>query len=468
MNLAEPTFLVFLAAVVPLVALAARWRGARAALFVLLLANAVFYATWNPLYLLPLLATTVCDYHVALALGRATAPRTRRALLATSLSVDLTLLLAFKYFDALAAAVGLLGGEPPGWRLLFMTGISFYTFQSLGYVLDVYHGQQQPCTSFARQAAFVSFFPTLLAGPITRGATLLPQLQDAPRALHAQLAGRGLLLIALGFAKKGLIADVLGEQLANRVFEQPLFYSSLEVACGLYAYAVQLYCDFSGYSDVAIGAALLLGLQLKDNFRSPYRALTLSDFWQRWHVSFSTWLRDHVYSNVPGSKRAKWWPYVASVTTFALGGLWHGATWGFLIWGLIHGAWLCLERALPALGRVTPRAPVWRRALGACLTFHVVLVAWVFFRAESLERVREIATRLADLTTGAGNVPPVVLLLIVLVLAAQWLPEKFEARAQEAFVALPAPLQAAALGLLAVAVRHAAGSAVAPFIYQGF
>lgn len=469
MNLAEATFLFFLAVVVPLFVLAARLRSGRAALGLLLAANALFYATWNPLYLLPLLITIVCDYHVGRALGGATAPGARRALLALSLSVDLGLLVAFKYFDALSAGFGLLSGsEPAGFRLLFVTGLSFYTFQSLGYVLDVYHGHQTPARSFTRYAAFVSFFPTLLAGPITRAATLLPQFEQPPRPMDADLAGRGLLLIGLGFAKKGLIADVLAAQLAERVFEQPLFYSSLEVLCGLYAYAVQLYCDFSGYSDVALGAALLLGFTLKDNFRSPYRAATLSDFWQRWHVSFSSWLRDYVYFSVPGNKRAAWWPYVASLATFALGGLWHGASWGFLIWGLIHGTWLCLERAVPRLGRVPPRAPLWRRALGAFVTFHVVLVAWVFFRAESLERVGEIASRLADLTVGAGNVPPLVVLLSVLVLASQWLPEHFEARARATFVSLPATAQAALLALVAVAVRYAAGGPVAPFIYQGF
>jgi D-alanyl-lipoteichoic acid acyltransferase DltB (MBOAT superfamily) len=467
MNLAEPTFLFFLAALVPLAAWASS-AGARAAVGLLLLANAVFYAAWNPAYLLPLLATAACDYHVARALGRVTAPRARRALLALSLTVDLSLLLAFKYFDALAAGLGLLTGAEPGWRLVFMTGISFYTFQSLGYVLDVYHGHQAPAASFARYAAFVSFFPTLLAGPITRASKLLPQLERPLRVLDPDLAGRGLLLIACGFAKKGLVADVLGEQLANRVFEQPLFYSSFEVLCGLYAYAVQLYCDFSGYTDIALGAALLLGVQLDGNFRSPYRAVTLADFWQRWHISFSRWLREYVYFSVPGSKRAAWWPYAATLVTFALGGLWHGATWGFVIWGLIHGTWLCLERRLPALGRVTPRSPAWRRALGALLTFHVVLVGWVFFRAESLERVGEMASRLGDLTTGAGNVPPLALALIVVVLAAQWLPERFEESALGAFVRLPSLAQAVLLALVALAVRWAAGSSVAPFIYQGF
>jgi D-alanyl-lipoteichoic acid acyltransferase DltB (MBOAT superfamily) len=295
---------------------------------------------------------------------------------------------------------------------------------------------------------------------------LLPQLETPPAPMDPVRASEGLLLIALGFVKKGLIADTLAEQLARRVFEQPLFYSSFEVLCGLYAYAVQIYCDFSGYSDIAIGAALLLGIRLKDNFRSPYRATTLAEFWKRWHISFSTWLQDYVFFSLPGNRRGSVRPYLNILITFVVGGLWHGATWGFLIWGVIHGSVLAFERRfVPPL---RPSAPLWRRALGAVVTFHVVLVAWVFFGAESLERVGEIAHRLGAFTTGAGNVPASVLLLIVAVLALQWLPEVWADRAQATFWRLPALAQAACLLVVAAIVHHAAGSAIAPFIYQGF
>lgn len=466
MNLAESSFLVFLALVVPFYALAAR-VSAQAALGALLLCSALFYASWNPAYLLLLAATVVTDYNVGRALARTSLPGRRRALLLVSLGVDLTLLAAFKYFDQLAAGWSLASGAPlPRFRLLFVTGISFYTFQSLSYVIDVYRHAQAPAKSLAHYAAFVSFFPTLLAGPITRASMLLPQLETPPSPMDPLKASEGLLLIALGFVKKGLIADTLADQLARRVFEQPLFYSSFEVLCGLYAYAVQIYCDFSGYSDIAIGAALLLGIRLKDNFRSPYRATTLAEFWKRWHISFSSWLQDYVFFSLPGNRRGSFRPYLNILITFVVGGLWHGASWGFLIWGVIHGSVLAFERRFVPPLRVS--APWWRRALGAVVTFHVVLVAWVFFGAESLERVGEIAHRLAAFTTGAGNVPASVLALIAAVLALQWLPEAWADRAQAAFWRLPALAQAACLLAVAAIVHHAAGSAIAPFIYQGF
>jgi alginate O-acetyltransferase complex protein AlgI len=459
MNLSDATFLLFLATVVPAYALVSRGRARVPVLFVLG-ASLLFYATWNPLWLLPLAATATTDYWVARTLGHTESPRRRRLLLAVSLTVDLALLAAFKYFDVLTAPAA------PRVRLLFITGISFYTFQSLSYVLDVYRKMVTPVTRFTTYAAFVGFFPTLLAGPITRAETLIPQLEGPPRPMEPDLASRGLFLIACGFVKKCLLADYLAEQLVGRVFEQPLFYSSLEIAAGLYAYAIQIYCDFAGYSDIAIGAALLLGFRLKDNFRSPYRATTLAEFWQRWHISFSTWLRDYVFFSLPGNRRGRLAPYLNTLITFLIGGIWHGASWGFLIWGLIHGAWLALERRL--LPRGLGKAPLWRRALGSLLTFHVVLVAWVFFRAGSLETIGDMARRLSQHTTGAGNIPVLVPLIVLAVLATQWLPERWLEQVIARFAAAPALAQAALLVAVAMAVRLAAGSAIAPFIYQGF
>ncbi len=390
MNLSDATFLLFLAAVVPAYALISRGRARVPVLFVLGV-SLFFYATWNPLWLLPLLTTATTDYWVARALARTEAPWRRRALLAISLTVDLALLAAFKYFDVLTAPAA--PQTHIHLRLLFITGISFYTFQSLSYVIDVYRRMVTPVTRFATYASFVGFFPTLLAGPITRAETLVPQLEGAPRPMAPDLASRGLFLIAVGFVKKCLIADFLAEQLVTRVFEQPLFFSSLEIAAGLYAYAIQIYCDFAGYSDIAIGAALLLGFRLKDNFRAPYRAATLAEFWQRWHISFSTWLRDYVFFSLPGNRRGRLAPYLNTIVTFVVGGLWHGASWGFLIWGLIHGGWLALERRL--LPRGLGRAPRWRQALGSLLTFHVVLIAWVFFRGGSLGAALSIIRKIA-------------------------------------------------------------------------
>jgi D-alanyl-lipoteichoic acid acyltransferase DltB (MBOAT superfamily) len=470
MNLADSSFLLFLAAVAPLYGLLARWLG-RIPVTALVFTSLFFYATWNPLYLLPLLTTATTDYLVGRGLGRLQSQGARRLLVGLSLVVDVGLLLSFKAFDLLVTAWTRIQGLPQihlGWRLVFMTGISFYTFQSLSYVFDVYRRDQAPEASFFRYLAFVSFFPTLLAGPITRAETLLPQFAAKPRAMDPGLASRALFLIALGFVKKGM-ADHLAVQLVDRVFDQPLFYSSLELLSGIYAYAVQIYCDFSGYSDIAIGAALLLGFQLKDNFNAPYRAASLAEFWQRWHISFSTWLRDYVFFSLPGNRKGSPWPYPNLAITFVVGGLWHGVSWPFAIWGMIHGVGMAVERFFTLMRRGPARPqPVWRKIPGAFLTFHVVLVAWVFFRCETLDQAREIATRLADLTTGHGNVPGSVLALIVCAIGAQWLPEDWLPRLRASFTELPALIQGALLAGVAVLVRFAAASQITPFIYQRF
>ena len=466
MNLSDPVFLVFLAALVPLYTLLARWRGKIPVTF-LSLAGLFFYATWNPLFLVPLLATVAIDYTVGRALGRAERVGTRRGLLALSLGVDLGILLAFKAWDPLLAGLAQLHPVAPGWRLLAFTGLSFYTFQSLSYVLDVYRRDQEPERNFGRYLAFVAFFPTLLAGPITRAETLLPQFAKPPRPMDPDLAAQGFFLLALGFLKKAA-ADHLAVQLVNRVFEQPLFFSSLEVAGGVYGYAAQIWLDFSGYSDLAIGAALLLGFRLKDNFNAPYRSASLPEFWQRWHISFSTWLRDYVFFSLPG-KRTVAGPYLAIFATFLLGGLWHGVSWGFLIWGALHGAGLAAWRLFEPKAR-GPHAPLppWKRVLGVALTLHVVMIGWVFFRCDSLEQAGQVFSRLSDLTTGRGNLPVDAMLLVALSFTVQWLPETWLPRLRDRFCALPAPVQGVALAALALAIRSATGVKVAGFIYQGF
>ena len=466
MSLSDAPFLLFLAAVVPLYALLARWRGHAPVLF-LALVSLLFYATWNPLFLAPLLLTSATDYAVGRALGRADGRGRRRALLAISLLVDLGLLVAFKAWDPVVAGLSRLHPIAPGWRLLAFTGLSFYTFQSLSYIIDVYRRDQEPERNFGRYLAFVAFFPTLLAGPITRAETLLPQFSGPPRPMQSGLATQGLFLLALGFLKKAA-ADHLAVQLVNRIFEQPLFFSSLEVAGGVYGYAAQLWLDFSGYSDLALGAAALLGFRLKDNFNSPYRAASLPEFWQRWHISFSTWLRDYLFFSLPG-KRSKSGPYLAIFATFLLGGLWHGVSWGFLIWGAIHGAGLAVWRLFePKIrGPHTPTAP-WKRILGVALTLHVVLLGWVFFRCDSLELAGQVLARLTDLTTGHGNLPLDAVALTALAFTLQWLPEAWLPRVRERFLALPAPAQGLLLVLTAILVRSVAGARVAGFIYQGF
>ena len=464
MSLVEPVYLLFLLAATGLFRAASGSR--QTALWVLIASSFLFYATWNPLCLVPLTVTALVDFSVGRALSGEDRKTARRILLAVSLVVDLGFLVFFKYS-------GLLVRDLP-FRIVFAAGISFYTFQSLGYVIDVYRGDRDPVTSFPSYLAFVSFFPTLLAGPITRADTFFPQVERA-RPFDDGEASAALLLIALGFVKKCLIADPLALNLTSRVFDVPGLYTSVEVLVGIYAYAVQIWGDFSGYSDIAIGSALLLGIRLKENFNSPYRASDLTEFWRRWHISLSTWLRDYLFFSLPGKRPGTVWPYLNLVVTFTLGGLWHGASWTFAVWGVMHGAGLAVHRFVqsfrpvrrPARGQVK-EVPGWRRALGTIVTFHFVAAAWVFFRCPTISQARDVFGVLFDGTVGAGNVTPAIVAAIAAGLVVQFLPEGWLPRLQSRFVLLPPVAQATALLAAAVAVRHASGSSVAPFIYFAF
>lgn len=471
MSLGEPIYLAFLAFAVLAVRLLAG-RAPRALVLVPL--GLVFYATWNPLALLPLLATATVDFHVARALGRTRSRSLRRALVATSVVVDLSLLSAFKYSGLLArAAAPLLGrGDDAAWppfTLVLAAGISFYTFQSLGCVVDVYRREEEPPARFLDYLAFVSFFPTLLAGPITRAETFFPQAARPLAPLSDADGSRALFRIGLGLAKKHLVADVLALNLVDRVFEVPGLFTSAEAGVAVYAYAVQIWADFSGYSDIAIGSALLLGFRLKENFDSPYRSADLAEFWRRWHVSLSTWLRDYLFFSLPGNRRGGLAPYANLVVTFVLGGLWHGTTWAFAGWGLIHGAGLALQRLLESRrprGAAPPSA--WRRALGVLVTFHVVSFAWILFRAESGPAALGFLRVLGAGTWGLGNVPPVAAAALLVGLAAHFLPAPWLPAAERRFALLPAPAQAGLLLAALAAIRLSAGAAVAPFVYFRF
>lgn len=443
----------------------------------ILLLSLLFYASWNPVYLLPLLATAALDFTTARFVSRRRGTRAARVALALDIAANLSILAFFKYFnflaDGAAGVASALGHElpPAPFRVVFAAGISFYTFQSMSYVLDVARGDADPARGFADYLAFVSFFPTLLAGPITRASVLLPQLGSAPKPLSAEAGGRALFLVALGFVKKVAVADYLAVNLSDRVFELPGMYSSLEILLGVYGYAVQIWCDFSGYSDIAIGSALLLGVSLRDNFNAPYRAVDLPEFWRRWHISLSTWLRDYLFFSLPGNRTSRRAPYFNTLLTFALGGLWHGASWTFLAWGALHGGGLAAARLLESRrprGRGVPPLPPWRRAAGAVLTFHFVCFTWIFFRCDSVGQALEVLRGLGRLSAGAANVGLPALLLVLGGVGVQWLPERWLPRVQERFSALPAPAQCLLLAATAAAVVRASGSAVSRFIYFSF
>ena len=351
MLLSSPSFLIFLGAVFFLYWPVSRNR--RLALAVVVLANFYFYARWHPIYLLLIPAAATLDYLLALGMGRSKTPALRRSYVAGSLFLNLGLLASLKYVPFfLENLAGLSHEGAAKWHWSLPLGLSFYVFQSLTYTLDVYRRQLKPTTNWLAYVSSAAFFPTTLAGPITRIADLLPQMERTDPEVTPIDCGRAAFLIGTGLAKKYLIADYLGENLVNRVFDLPSLFSGFEVLIGVYAYAAQIYYDFSGYTDIAMGAGLLLGIRLPQNFRRPYGAVNVVDFWRRWHITLSNWLRDYVYFSLPGL-RSKWkvFAYTNLMITMVAAGLWHGPSWTFVVWGALHGAGLVVVRLLQAMRR---------------------------------------------------------------------------------------------------------------------
>jgi alginate O-acetyltransferase complex protein AlgI len=377
-------FLLFYLAVLAVywgLAVTGAWRLRKV---VLLVASYLFYASWSPPFVLLLLATTLVDFSVALRLRAAASARRRRQWILLSLTANLGVLAYFKYgrflFENVWWAFGDTSSMPAFLQITLPLGISFYTFQSVSYTIDVYRGVVAPTRSFPDFALYVAFFPQLVAGPIVRAGTFLPQLARSRRVSSAD-AERALMLIALGLFKKVVCADVLGEYV-DQVFGAIDQHRGLNLLVAIYAYAFQIYFDFSGYSDMAIGLAALLGFHLPVNFHLPYAAQNPSEFWQRWHISLSTWLRDYLYIPLGGNRHGEAWTYRNLMITMLLGGLWHGAAWHFVAWGAYHGLLLVGHRRylLARPRRETPLAVLLRRLA----MFHLACAGWVFFRAPSL------------------------------------------------------------------------------------
>lgn len=347
----------------------------------LLLASYVFYGWWDWRFLSLLLISTWVDYSVALMLDRTESQVRRRLILTISIIANLGMLGYFKYanffIDSFAAAFNI----PPDQQLLLNIvlppGISFYTFQTLSYTIDVYRRKAPPERNLLTFATFVAFFPQLVAGPIERPNKLIPQLHWDPRFNWANVYF-GARLFILGCFKKLVIADNLGP-ISDAVFANPNAHTSLGLMIGAYCFALQIYCDFSGYSDMARGIAKMMGIDLSINFNLPYLSTSLNEFWRRWHITLSYWLRDYLYIPLGGSRRGFGKHIRNLLITFTASGLWHGAAWTFVLWGLLHGLYITVELLVSRFTRLT--APRWLRI---ALTFHVVVLLWVFFRAQSL------------------------------------------------------------------------------------
>jgi len=390
------TFVVFFAAVVSLYYALSSWTARKS---VLVAASYLFYAAWNPLYIVLLWVSTIADWYIARRISLARSATRKKLLLATSLTINLGMLGYFKYGDfllensiMLLARLGI-DFVPPELSIVLPVGISFYTFQTLSYTLDVYRDRMRADARFLDFALFVSFFPQLVAGPIVRARYFLPQCIEN-KSFSFAAAGWGISLMIFGLFAKVVLADSILAPVADAVFAEPGAVGTFEAWLGVFAFSGQIFFDFSGYSTCAIGAAMCLGFSLPDNFRYPYAAIGFSDFWRRWHISLSQWLRDYLYISLGGNRLGRFRTFVNLVVTMFLGGLWHGASWMFVIWGLLHGFYLVAEHAVASIaaGRVQLKSPLARFLVGL-LTFVIVSATWVFFRSQ------DMATAITMLTT---------------------------------------------------------------------
>ncbi len=441
----------------------------------MLVANYVFYAAWGWRFALLLAGfSVVTDVFVRLL---ASTPERRRWLLGLALAIQLLPLAFYKYFGFLAVNVGALfgggtGSAPSFLQLAIPVGISFTTFRGISLVVDAWKGRSGPA-SLLDTGVYLSFFPYLAAGPITRGSEVLPQFRAIRQQRRKIDATRALFLISMGLAKKVVIGDFLARTIVDGVFSTPSQYSALDVIVVIHAYAVQIYCDFSGYTDMAIGIALLLGISLPVNFDRPYTAASVREFWRRWHMTLSRWLRDYLYIPLGGSRRSQPRIYFNIIVTMVLAGLWHGAGWTFLVWGAMHGVVQAVEHGLAAwrkLRGAPEPAPgryglLWRRAL----TFEFVCLAWVFFRADSLSRAGSVIARTFTGWTVTPSVGWVALLAIAAGLGFQYVPQTFADRLQSGLSRRALVLQGVASGLVLFAIAGLLGSeGVTHFIYMGF
>ncbi len=397
----------------------------------LLGASYYFYACWKVEYALLMLFTTVIDYYAGRIIGSAKTIWKRKMWLLCSVVTNLGMLFLFKYLDFFIGTLNdflvplNLMQEQPLFHLLLPVGISFYTFQSMSYTIDVYRGETPPEKNLARFALYVSFFPQLVAGPIERSSHLLHQFRVRHEIDYRRMAD-GVKLMMWGFFKKLVIADRLAP-FVNQIYASPNEASGAQLAMATYCFAIQIYCDFSAYSDIAIGTARIMGYDLMTNFKRPYLARSIREFWQRWHISLSTWFRDYLYKPLGGSHGSQWRTVFNTMTVFVLSGLWHGANWTFVIWGALHGLFLITSRATQALrARVASlfglgENSLTRQIIQTLVVGHLVVLTWVFFRAQNVGDVFMILGRIFSgaSATAAMKAPSItisVAILAVLVL----------------------------------------------------
>lgn len=459
-----------------LIAVVAAYRrlGRRGQNVILLLASYVFYGFWDWRFLALLWISTITDFLVGRALGSTDQAGTRKRLLLVSMVVNLGILGFFKYFGFFAESFAEMANavgwsvDAPTLSIVLPVGISFYTFQTMSYTIDIYREELKPTSDWLSFAVFVAFFPQLVAGPIERARRLLPQFENERPPVGRDQIGSGLMLILIGLFKKVVIADALAP-VVQSAFDNADTYGWIQLLVGIYAFALQIYGDFSGYSSIARGSARLLGIELMVNFNQPYLSRNITAFWRTWHISLSTWLRDYLYIPLGGNRGTSAATQRNLMITMLLGGLWHGASWTFVIWGGLHGLYLAGHRLIR--DRSPHRAtdvPGWRDLPAILVTFHLVTLSWIFFRADTFNQAADYAGGI--LTGRPGTLPLVNMVLLAMLLAAAVFLDLSQrvGRRHDAFVSWPPIARGAVVAAMGAGILLFSGQATVPFLYFQF
>ncbi|MGB8329786.1 MAG: MBOAT family O-acyltransferase [Polyangiales bacterium] len=462
------------------IAVAGFWllaRHTQLRMFFVFFVSCLFYMAWHPVYIVLILGSTLIDYVVGLRIHATNDEKARKRWLVASLISNFGLLGVFKYFNfasqATADVLNLLFSieidKPPFLDVLLPVGISFYTFQTLSYTIDIYQRKLEPTRNFVQFAVFVTYFPQLVAGPIVRAAELLPQLQRKI-ILRDEQVTRGLFLIATGMVKKVAIADYLSVNLVDRVFDQPELYSAAEVLIALYGFTMQIYCDFSGYTDVARGSAKLMGLELPENFDRPYQSASPAEFWRRWHMTLSTWLRDYLYFPLGGSRAGPIRAYWNLWLTMFLIGIWHGASWTFVFYAILQSMAMVLHRFFyRRAGRTRDTVDTWQvHAFKVFCALQFVVFSRILFRATSLENAADITARLGAGTYSIAQISLGIWAMLFLTFVAHYTPRHWFESIELRFKSMPVPAQGVALAAVGFALSIVATSEVVPYIYFQF
>ncbi len=465
-------FLILFAFFVGLYHLLSRHRTSR--MVVVILFSLFFYYKSAAGYCFILLGVCVSDYLLGRILGLTDRRWQRRLIVTINVVLNVGMLLYFKYFNLLIDTINnFTVRDFDALDIIAPAGISFFVFRSISYIVDIYRRTIEPATNFLDYCFFLTFFPPLLAGPVVRAKDLLPQIKANNPATRAMVS-EGLFLIIAGLIKKVVVADYIGDNFVNRVFDNPALYSGFENMLGLYGFTLQLYCDFSGYSDMAIGLALLLGFRFADNFRSPFKSQSPTEFWRRWHISLSSWLRDYVYIPMGGNRCSKTRRNFNLFSTMVIGGLWHGASWMYVIWGALHGFFLIAHKTIvalfPRISKSHHDTPWWRVAINIFVTFNLVAIAFMFFRADSLEKVTDM-TRQIFTSFHWAVIPEFINRYLLVVLAIlfgfflHFTPAGWQRSLKARWDSSPLILQAVLLALVLFLIIQVRQSDIVPFIY---